>query len=96
MAVRKPVSRDETRRRRHELHHRAYDGELPLPDAIRHMRHALGMTQAKFAQCFGLTRIQVSQLENGKANPTMETLARIGRPFGFVPGFILSNKKSDD
>ncbi len=96
MAVRKAVPGDETRRRRHELHRRAGDGELPLPQAIRDMRYALGMTQAKFAQCFGLTRVQVSELENGKANPTMETLTRIGRPFGFSVGFVLSSKQSDD
>jgi putative transcriptional regulator len=96
MAVRKPVGRDETRRRRHELHRRAGEGELPLPDAIRHMRNALGMTQAKFAGCFGLTRVQVSELENGKSNPTFETLARIGKPFGFQVGFVLSSKQSDD
>lgn len=96
MAVRKPVPKDETRKRRHELHHRAGEGELPLPQAIRDMRHALGMTQAKFAGCFGLTRVQVSELENGRANPTLETLSRIGRPFGFAVGFVLSNKQSDD
>ena len=51
-------------------------------------RRALGMTQARFATAFGLTRVQVIDLEAGRANPTLETLNRIGRPFGFRAGFI--------
>lgn len=94
--ARKKISRDETRRRRAEIQRRACAGELPLPNAIRDMRKALGMTQAKFATCFGLTRVQVSQLENGRANPTLETLTRIGRPFGFEIGFVYSSKQARD
>jgi len=92
MAAKKPLSKDETLKRRHEIHRRACEGELPLPQAIRDMRNALGMTQAKFGKCFGLTRVQVSALENGRANPTLATLARIGKPFGFQLGFVLSSK----
>lgn len=47
------------------------------------------MTQARFAEVFKLTPRQVWELENGRANPTVETLNRIGRPFGFTAGFVM-------
>lgn len=50
------------------------------------------MTQAVFAEKFGLNRIQVIALEKGRANPTLETLEKIGRVFGFTVGFVLREK----
>lgn len=66
----------------------AFRGELRFPGAIREIRLSLGLTQADFAQKFGLTRIQVISPESGKANPTLETLQKIARPFGFQVGFV--------
>lgn len=88
MPKHRPLSREELRLRRDEVARKAACGELPLPEGIREMRRALGMTQARFATAFGLTRIQVVNLEAGRANPTLETLNRIGRPFRFRVGFI--------
>ncbi|MFG6080396.1 helix-turn-helix transcriptional regulator [Paracoccus litorisediminis] len=90
----RPLTSDEKFERRKVLRARAEAGDLQLPDAIKEIRQALGMTQAVFAEKFGLTRLQVIALEKGKANPTLETLAKIGRPFGFVPGFVYGGKKS--
>lgn len=70
-------------------------GGLPVAEAIRRMRHALGMTQARFAATFKLTPGQVWELENGTANPTLETLDRLGRPFGFVGGFVSRHATGD-
>jgi DNA-binding XRE family transcriptional regulator len=63
-------------------------GELDFPNAVRELRQSLGMTQAVFAERFGLTRVQVIALEVDKANPTLETLEKIGRPFGLQVGFM--------
>lgn len=84
----KPLDRDKQRARRDEVARKAEAGELILPEGVREMRRALGMTQARFATAFGLTREQVIALEKGRANPTLDTLNRIGRPFGFRAGFI--------
>ena len=46
------------------------------------------MTQAEVACHFGLTRKQGIDLENGKGNPTLETLKKVSRPFGFQVGFV--------
>jgi len=90
--VMKPLSKDITRARRNEIHRRAMAGELHLPGAVRDMRNALGFTQAKFAKHFGISRAQLSAIESGKANPTAETLMKIGRPFGFKLGFVLKQE----
>ncbi|MBO9428090.1 helix-turn-helix domain-containing protein [Sulfitobacter sp. R18_1] len=92
----KPLTRSETRARRQEVFLKACAGELALPSAVREIRKSLGMTQAIFAKHFGLTRIQVIDLEKGKANPTLETLMKIGRPFGFQVGFIPKNKPPEE
>lgn len=64
-------------------------GGLAWSEAVVRMRQALGMTQARFAEAFKLTRRLVVELEAGKANPTAETLAKIGKPFGYQVGFVL-------
>ena len=96
MPALKPLTKTEISARREEVFFKACSGELALPSAVREIRKSLGMTQAIFAKHFGLTRIQVVDLENGKANPTLETLTKIGRPFGFQVGFIPKSKPSED
>jgi DNA-binding XRE family transcriptional regulator len=89
---RKPT-REETSLRRHAIAEKARNGTLRLPEGIREMRHAIGMTQPEFAKLFKLTTRQIAEMEVGKANPTIMTLDRIGRAFGFQVGFV---KKPDD
>lgn len=84
----KPLTKIEKRTRREKIFRKAVAGELDFPNAVRELRQSLGMTQAVFAKRFGLTRIQVIALEAGKANPTLETLEKIGRPFGLQVGFV--------
>lgn len=82
------ATKDEIRNRREEIALRARSGDLALPEAVKDMREALGMTQAVFAKHFGLTRGALSKIENGKANPSLETLTKICKPFGFRVGFV--------
>ena len=81
-------SKEEIRAKRTEIAELARMGRLKLPDAIVTMRHALGMSQQQFAALFRLTRRQLAEIERGEANPTVETLERIGKPFGFRVGFV--------
>ncbi len=80
---------DERAALRLRLHDEVAAGGLPWSQTIRRMRQALGMTQEHFARAVKLTRRQVIALEAGTANPTIETLEKIGRPFGYQVGFIL-------
>lgn len=71
------------------LHEDVAAGGLEWSEVVRRMRQSLGMTQARFAHTFKLSRRLVVALEAGTANPTAETLARLGRPFGYKVGFIV-------
>ena len=89
---RKP-SPEEIRRRRARLADRARAGDLPLPGAVRDMRMALGLSQDVFARMLKLTRRQLAEIERGKANPTAETLERIGKVFGFTLGYVPAERR---
>jgi DNA-binding XRE family transcriptional regulator len=73
---------------RHDVAEHARRGDLRLPDAVMDMRKSIGLTQQEFADTLGLTRRQVAEIEAGTANPTLETLDKIGRLFGFTVGFV--------
>jgi transcriptional regulator with XRE-family HTH domain len=73
---------------RRQLSEKARTGALALPDAIREMRLALGLTQEQFAGYFKLTRRQLQQMEADTGNPTIGTLRRIGHAFGFEVGYV--------
>lgn len=79
---------EQQRSLRQDFDARARKGDLLVADAIREMRRILMMTQAEFGQAFRLTVRRISELENGRANPTVETLERLGRPFGMSVGFV--------
>lgn len=84
---RKPT-KEEIRDRRAAVAAKARAGALRLPEAVAEMRQALGLTQVEFAKLFKLTPRQVADLERGAANPTAQTLDKIGRVFGFQIGYV--------
>lgn len=84
---RKPT-KEEILENRRTLAERARTGDLRLPEAVVEIRRGLGLTQDEFAKTLSLTRRQVAEIEAGAANPTLETLMKIGRLFGFAVGFI--------
>jgi transcriptional regulator with XRE-family HTH domain len=87
---RKPT-KEEIRARRSEIAELARTGRLELPGAVVAMRRALGMSQEQFANLFRLTRRQLAEIERGESNPTVATLERIGKAFGFRVGFVPSS-----
>jgi transcriptional regulator with XRE-family HTH domain len=90
---RKPTN-EETRERRRALSECARAGNLRLPHAIVDMRHALGLSQTSFAKLFKMTTRQIAEIERGEANPTADTMNKIGRAFGFQIGFVLQEDHS--
>mgnify|MGYP000361955528 CR=1 FL=1 len=84
----KKPTKEETRVLRRGLAAKAAAGELRLPGAVAEIRYSLGMTQDQLAQATGLTKRQVAEIETGKANPTLETMEKIGRLFGFTVGLV--------
>lgn len=53
-----------------------------LADALRRYRERKGLTQKELAQICGITQTTVSEIENGKANPTLEVLQRLAEALG--------------
>ena len=88
MARWKKPTKDEILENRRTLAERARTGDLRLPGAVADIRKGFGMTQDEFAKMLGLTRRQIAELEAGTANPTLQTLEKIGRLFGFRVGFV--------
>lgn len=88
MARWKKPTKEEILENRRTLAERARTGDLRLPEAVVEIRKGLGLTQDEFAKTLSLTRRQVAEIEAGSANPTLETLGKIGRLFGFAVGFV--------
>ena len=88
MARWKKPTKDEILENRRTLAERARNGDLRLPGAVAQIRKGFGMPQEEFAKTLSLTRRQVAEIESGNANPTLETLEKIGRLFGFGVGFV--------
>ena len=59
-----------------------------VAEAARWIRESLGLNQREFAKLVGLSTPQIARLERGEANPTLETLVAIGKPYGLHVGFI--------
>ena len=76
---------------------RAIDaGELTIGQATRRMRKIVGMTQKEYAEkILKLTPRILVAIENDRGNPTLATLRKIGKPFGYDVGFVARNRMSD-
>lgn len=50
---------------------------LALSERIKFIREARGLTQAEIANCAKVSRVRISQIESGAANPSFLTLCAI-------------------
>ena len=65
------------------------NNELTLGQAVRRMRNITGMSQRAYAErIVGIAPRILAELELDAGNPTVETLNKIGRPFGYTVGFV--------
>jgi len=66
----------------------------PVRDALRvnvlFFRAQLGLSQAVLAERAGISRALLSSIERGTANPSIDTIARIGAVFGRDAGFLIT------
>ncbi len=63
--------------------------ELSLGEAVRGMRKVAGMSQKDYAmRVVGVATRILAEVELDQGNPTLETLNKIGRPFGYKVGFV--------
>lgn len=92
----KRPTREEINGYRRRLMERAEAGALRYPFAVSEIRKTLGMTQEEFAALVQMTRRQIAEMERNEANPTLETIQRIGKIFGFTVGFIPKKPREDE
>lgn len=67
--------------------------ELSLAEQIKRMRQITKKTQIEYAKYLGIAPRIIIDLENGKGNPTIATLRKIGKPFGLE--LVFTKIKSD-
>ncbi|WP_254760932.1 helix-turn-helix domain-containing protein [Ectobacillus ponti] len=65
-----------------------------LGERIRELRKAKGLTQTELAGA-ELTKSMLSQIENGKAEPSMKTLRYLADQLGCEPGYFLEGEEAD-
>ena len=69
------------------------NNELSLGEAVRGMRAIAGMSQKAYARrILGVSTRILAEVELERGNPTLETLNKIGRPFGYTVGFVRRDK----
>jgi DNA-binding XRE family transcriptional regulator len=54
---------------------------LTLAETIKRCRHCVGANQSDYAKMTGVPVRIISSIEQGKGNPTLSTLERLGKPF---------------
>lgn len=96
MARFKKPTPEEVSRLRVRLLERARSGALRYPFAVVEIRKSLGLSQEEFANLLRMSRRQISEIEQGNANPTAETLERIGKIFNFTIGFVPRRPQEDE
>ena len=64
-------------------------GSLTIGQSVRAMRRISGMSQKEFShKIIGISTRVLAEIERDVANPTAESLNKIGRVFGYKIGFV--------
>lgn len=80
---------EETTLAKQQLRASIDQGEISIGQAVRCMRKISGLNQKDYAKkIIGISPRVLAGIERDVANPTLETLNKIGRPFGYTTGFI--------
>ncbi len=64
-------------------------GQLSLGEAVRRMRRISGLNQKDYARrIVGISPRILAEVERDEGNPTLDTLNKIARPFGYRIHFV--------
>ena len=66
---------------------------LAIAEKVRRLRTKRGWDQRQLAKFVGTSHSRISNLESGKANPTLATLIRIADCFGVSLEYLVREKK---
>lgn len=56
---------------------------------LKRIREAKKMSQGDVMRAMGCSRSYISNIENGKTNPTLETISKLAKVFGVNTGELL-------
>jgi DNA-binding XRE family transcriptional regulator len=69
-------------------------GLSDIPATIKRMRRLAGLTQEQYAAFVGVDLTTLKKIEQGRANPSLEILNKIAKPFRLTLGFVVAIKES--
>ena len=67
---------------------------MSLGENVRRLRQALGLTQIELAKRCGTFHPRISAIENGQANPTLDTLTVLATELGTTVEKLLKPSKA--
>ncbi len=65
-----------------------YTDAFRLANQILTARKHIGLTQVELASMSGIAQSEISRIERGEGNPTVETLSRVGRSLDLNLQFV--------
>ena len=86
--VHRNLSRDEVEILRRELAAFVPEARSSIPRLMRTMRLIARKSQAEYARMCGVAPRVLVNIESGKGSPTVDTLEKLLRPFGYRVGVV--------
>lgn len=88
--VKQKRTSEEIRSEKESLYADIEAGRLTIGQATRRMRKIVGMTQTEYAEkVLKMYPRVLMEIERDRGNPTLETLQKIGAPFGLLVRFAV-------
>jgi len=78
----KRIGTEEETNRRREFMMSIPSASQELGEMVRSLRRFSRLTQVEFASRIGVALNSLKEIEQGRGNPTIETMNKIGKPFG--------------
>lgn len=87
--VHRNLSRDEVEKLRERLTALVPIESATVPELLRMMRLIARKSQAEYAHMCGVAPRVLANIEGGVGSPTVETLGKLLRPFGYRVGVVM-------
>jgi XRE family transcriptional regulator, regulator of sulfur utilization len=92
--VHRKLSRDDVEVLRRQLAESVPQARVDVPQLLRTMRLIAKKSQAEYAQLCGVAHRVLANIESGKGSPTVETLEKLLKPFGYRVGVVAPTGES--
>lgn len=86
--VHRNLSREEIDALRQELAALIPECRENIPEVLRRMRFITRLSQAEYARLCGVSLGTLSKIESGVSDPSLGTLEKLLKPFGFTVGVV--------